>query len=304
MSREQVTEGYKQTEVGVIPEDWTCPSLEYLTDLIIDGTHYTPNYKSRGVPFLRVTDIQSSTLDMSRMKFVAAEEHQELQKRCNPQFGDLLLSKNGTIGLTKVIDWDWEFSIFVSLALIKVKKRKLSVHYLDQFFKSDFLHTQLRKRAKQGTVTNLHLEEIRELIIPIPPELKEQHVIASTLSDIDNLLASLDRLIAKKRDLKQATMQQLLTGKKRLSEFGEGKGYQKTEIGVIPEDWSITTLGHLTSVVSTGRSLIDRFTRGGYTFLSLSAFSKESEFFSLRLRSTINNRNPASKLAFGKSRFI
>jgi type I restriction enzyme S subunit len=71
----------------------------------------------------------------------------------------------------------------------------------------------------------------------------EQRAIATALSDVDALIAALDKLIAKKRHLKTATMQQLLTGKKRLPGFGEGKGYKQTEVGVIPEDWEMKDLG-------------------------------------------------------------
>jgi type I restriction enzyme S subunit len=73
------------------------------------------------------------------------------------------------------------------------------------------------------------------------------HSIATALSDVDALIAAMDKLIAKKRHLKTATMQQLLTGKKRLPGFGEGKGYKQTEVGVIPEDWDITTLKSVSS---------------------------------------------------------
>jgi type I restriction enzyme S subunit len=74
------------------------------------------------------------------------------------------------------------------------------------------------------------------------PKLEEQRLIAQALSDIDALITALDKLIAKKRHIKTATMQQLLTGKKRLPGFGEGKGYKKTDIGVIPEDWDYFAL--------------------------------------------------------------
>lgn len=79
--------------------------------------------------------------------------------------------------------------------------------------------------------------------IPLPYSDIEQQAIAETLSDIDNLIAGQEKLIAKKRDIKTATMQQLLTGKTRLPGFGEGKGYKQTDMGVLPEDWEITTLG-------------------------------------------------------------
>lgn len=95
----------------------------------------------------------------------------------------------------------------------------------------------------------LNLGNLRALLIAVP-SLREQRLIAQALSDVDALIAALDKLIAKKRNLKNATMQQLLTGKKRLPGFGEGQGYKQTEVGVIPEDWDLETIE---SVVPAGR---------------------------------------------------
>ena len=74
MNNEQLLEGYKQTEIGVIPEDWEAPKLEQMTNLIIDGTHLTPQYTNYGIPFLRVTDLQSSTIDLESLKFISNQE--------------------------------------------------------------------------------------------------------------------------------------------------------------------------------------------------------------------------------------
>lgn len=93
---------------------------------------------------------------------------------------------------------------------------------------------------------------IEEFKVAIPKSDKEQETIAQALSDVDALIAALDKLIAKKRHIKTATMQQLLTGKKRLPGFGEGKGYKKTDIGVIPEDWDVMSIKEITSLVTNG----------------------------------------------------
>jgi type I restriction enzyme S subunit len=242
--------GYKQTEVGVIPEDWSLVQLDKLANKIIDGTHHTPTYTKHGVPFLRVTDVQSNEIDFSKLKYVSIEEHEILIKRCKPEKGDLLLSKNGTIGIPKVVTWDWTFSVFVSLALIKLKKKKLSPEFLEQFFKSDYLDLQIKQKSKQGTVTNLHLEEIKEFLIPLPPFLKEQTAIANALSDVDALITSLEKLITKKRAIKTAAMQQLLTGKKRLPPFDlTHTGYKQTELGEIPEDWDVSKIANLAEII-------------------------------------------------------
>lgn len=116
-------------------------------------------------------------------------------------------------------------------------------HYLASQYEA------IRNLSNTGNQENLNGLIIKSIKIPIPP-LKEQVAIAQALSDVDALIASLDKLITKKRHLKTAAMQLLLTGKKRLPGFGEGKGYKQTEIGTIPEDWSVTSLGEI------GHSLI------------------------------------------------
>jgi type I restriction enzyme S subunit len=249
----EVKAGYKQTEVGVIPEEWVVKTLSEITTQIIDGTHFTPRYTTFGVPFLRVTDIQQSEIDFADLKFISPTEHSFLTRRCLPQKGDLLLSKNGTIGIPKVVTWDWEFSIFVSLALLKLRSELIGASFLEQFFRSDFLTQQIRQRSKQGTVTNLHLEEIREFNIPLPPTKVEQDAIATALSDVDGLLGGLDRLIAKKRDLKQAAMQQLLTGQTRLPGFHGG--------------WEVKRLGDLFNFSGGYSASRDQLSTEGHCYL-------------------------------------
>ncbi|EAY26248.1 restriction endonuclease subunit S [Microscilla marina] len=211
--RQVAPELYQKTELGWIPKDYSFVRLEDLTLKIIDGTHHTPKYTESGIPFLRVTDVQTKDINFDKLKFVSLEEHQILTKRCNPEKGDLLLSKNGTIGIPKVVDWDWEFSIFVSLALIKPNHRLINVEYLLYFLKSELIKNQIIRQAKQGTVTNLHLEEIREFKIAQPPSIQEQNNIVEKLNNLEKQIESEQKSFQKLKTLKQALMQDLLTGK-------------------------------------------------------------------------------------------
>jgi restriction endonuclease S subunit len=144
---------------------------------ITDGTHRTPEYISEGIPFLRVTDITQS--DRSK-KYISETEHNELLKRCHPQKGDILYSKNGTIGVAKLVDWDYAFSIFVSLALLKPKKNLVLPEFLESLMNTDFIQKQALSHSKSGTVTNLHLIEIRSFNVPIP-SLEVQREITEKL---------------------------------------------------------------------------------------------------------------------------
>ena len=202
----------KQTEIGEIPESWEVVRLAELCSKITDGTHRTPTYVNAGVPFLRVVDIQSTKIDWENVKWIPKHEHEELIKRCKPEKGDVLLSKNGTIGKTKVVDWEEEFSIFVSLCLLKVKHESLNNVYLAEFLTSNGL-PQIQKRGKKMTVTNLHLVEIRELLIPLPP-VPEQQKIAETLRIFDTKIAALEQETARLDELFHAMLDELMTGQR------------------------------------------------------------------------------------------
>ena len=208
----QAPELYKQSPLGWIPKEWEVEELQNLTKLITDGAHHTPNYTESGVPFLRVTDVQSNNIDFDRIKYVSKDEHLELIKRCNPEKGDILYSKNGTIGIPKLVDWEWEFSIFVSLALIKPKNERISSQYLLQVLSEEVIWKQIKQRAKQGTVTNLHLEEIREFLIPLPNE-HEQSLIFRKAQIINQKIRTEQQALAKYQQLKAGLLQDLLTGK-------------------------------------------------------------------------------------------
>lgn len=185
-----------------INPDWPMPTLQEVCDKITDGTHRTPNYTDSGVPFLRVTDITQSN---GSKKFISAEEHAELIRRCKPESGDVLYSKNGTIGVAKLIDWDWEFSIFVSLALLKPNRDRLDSRYLETFLNSDGALSQATARSKSGTVTNLHLEEINEMKIPLPP-LSEQEKIVAEIEAEQRLVEANRQLIERMEQKIAATL--------------------------------------------------------------------------------------------------
>jgi len=202
--------------LGKIPEHWEFVKLKFITEKIIDGAHFTPTYVDSGIPFLRVTDIQMPSINLSKVKFIPEEEHKELIKRCKPEKGDVLLSKNGTIGITKVIDWDWEFSTFVSLCLIKFKE-EVSPYYFSHFFNSSIVDQQIKVGSKTTSVTNLHLDKIKELIIAIPSGITEQNNICEHLNlklgEIDDIILKAEKSKEQLKFYRQSIISEAVTGK-------------------------------------------------------------------------------------------
>lgn len=201
--------------LGEVPEHWISSRLKYYTNQIVDGAHFTPTYSESGVPFLRVTDIHNSKIDMDNIKYIPEHEHLDLIQRCKPEKGDLLLSKNGTIGIPKLVDWDWEFSIFVSICLIKFKKN-LKAEFAEYFFKSYEIQEQIFGLIKKSTVINLHLDKIENFWFSIPP-LDEQIQIVEYLdnkiNELNNLISKAESAIQLMQERRTALISAAVTGK-------------------------------------------------------------------------------------------
>lgn len=224
----EVRPGYKQTELGIIPADWVVKSLGELAT-IKDGTHQTPRYVASGIPFFSVEHVTSG--NFRDTKFISEQEHRFLTRTSKIEKGDILMTRIGSIGECKLIDWDVEASYYVSLALLKVRAG-FSAAYIAHYSNSASFQKEIELHSLQSAIPKkINLGPISDVKVAIPPRA-EQHEIAEVLSDADALLAGLDRLIAKKRDLKQAAMQQLLTGQTRLPGFqGEWAVKRLAELG-------------------------------------------------------------------------
>jgi len=245
-----VPSGYKQTEVGVIPEDWNVVILSEITSEIGDGIHATPKYFTTGdYFFINGNNIQNGCIVITKdTKSTSTSEYNKYRKNLSDK--TLLLSINGTVGNVALYSGEPIF-LGKSAAYLNVHGNisRLLVFYLLQ---TAGVITYFNEGLTGTTIKNLGLATIRSTPVPLPPTLSEQEAIAETLSDADAFIESLEQLIAKKRQIKQGAMQELLTGKRRLPGFEIKKGYKQTEVGVIPEDWLVKTIGELCSCFSGG----------------------------------------------------
>jgi type I restriction enzyme S subunit len=214
----EVTPGYKQSEVGVIPEEWEVRNLSDVSRKITDGDHVTPMRTSQGYYLLSARNVLNGRIDVSDVDYVGFAEYQRMKQRCGPEAGDILISCSGTIGRVTVVPVGFECVLVRSAALAKIDPELADGVFLQFWLQGSKAQWQIASSVNQGAQPNLFLNHIERLLCPRPP-LPEQRAIATALSDVDGLLGALDRLIAKKRDLKQAAMQQLLTGQTRLPGF-------------------------------------------------------------------------------------
>jgi type I restriction enzyme S subunit len=203
-----------QTRLPGFSGKWEVKSLRDLCRAITDGTHFTPAYVANGVPFYSVENVTAN--DFKNTKFISVADHRKLIVRCKPERGDILLTRIGSIGDTRLIDWDLDASIYVSLALLKLKPG-INAKYLYAYTKSRQFVRDLEDRSLLNAAPKkTNMGEIGGVPIPVPcPE--EQTAIAAVLSDMDAEIAALEKRRHKTRLLKQGMMQKLLTGRIRLS---------------------------------------------------------------------------------------
>lgn len=182
---------------GILPEGWKLTELAELCSKITDGTHVTPKYTENGIPFISTSNINPFKLGLdfsTYKKFISVKDHIELTKRCKPERGDLLISKCGTIGRSKLVDVDYEFSIFVGLGLIKIKKDYVSGKFLEFILNSDIVQKQLEQLSPGSTRKTLPINKIGKIKILLPPLAEQHRIVASIESLLFHVNASRDRL--------------------------------------------------------------------------------------------------------------
>ncbi|PAU71786.1 restriction endonuclease subunit S [Vreelandella alkaliphila] len=266
--------GYKQTEVGVIPEDWKEVSVaEILTEISMGpfGSDIkVSNFVPAGVPVLNGANVSTHKLKDNFSNFVTEEKAKALKKAVASR-GDIVVTHRGTIGQISYIPNNSLFEKYVisqSQFRARFNSKTLPIWVVLYFLSPKGAQRLLEGKGHTGVPAIAQATTtFRKLKLPLPG-IKEQTAIANALSDVDALISELEKLIAKKQAIKTATMQQLLTGRTRLPQFalhedGTPKGYKHSELGEIPEDWELTQLSSIATVrggkrLPKGKSLSNR----------------------------------------------
>lgn len=180
------TEAYR----GSLQISGKTERLEELCTRITDGTHITPHYVDDGIPFVSVKDITGGKICLESSRRISREEHAQLVKRCKPERGDILLTKIGTIGYAKVVDIDEEFSIFVSLALLKPNMDRVLPQFIEHMLNSTIIRDQALADTRGVGNQNLVLKFIKEFKLPVPPMPEQLRIVA----ELDALKSQVDAL--------------------------------------------------------------------------------------------------------------
>jgi len=229
----EVRSGYRQTEVGIIPDEWQVPHLrQHLVQDATYGVVKAGAFQRSGIPMLRGGDIKGGSV-ADDQPLITPEKSAEYSRTLLRQH-DVVIALVGYPGESAVIP---ERLVGANISRAVGLLRPAST--LSPFFLACYLNSPngrrefLRPSAGSAQVV-VNLRALNKLRLPLP-SLPEQRAIAAALSDVDALLGGLDRLIAKKRDLKQAAMQQLLTGQTRLRGFSG--------------EWEVKRLGEIADVL-------------------------------------------------------
>lgn len=249
VAKQTIPAGYKQTEVGVIPEDWEATTVGQVTSWLSGGTpnRKREDYWQGDIPWISGSTLK--TLELETSDQFLTSEGVEAGSKMAPLDATLLLVRGSALhseiraGLV-VAPLCFNQDVKALIPNKSIVPRYLTIYLLA-------MENELLKLVSSAgnSAGVLDTELVKNFKFLQPPK-HEQTVIANVLSDSDALIGTLEQLIAKKQAIKSATMQQLLTGRTRLPQFalqpdGTPKGYKSSELGQIPEDWEVKTLRNM-----------------------------------------------------------
>lgn len=287
-----------------IPENWKWVTLGSILNKLTDGTHKTPKYTAEGVKFVSVKDMSNGFLSLENTKFISEEEHQELYARCNPEKGDLILSKVGTTGIPAIVNTTEPFSLFVSVALLKFDHRCIDAKYLYYMLMSPLVQSQATENTRGVGNKNWVLDAIASTMVVLPPLAEQKRIVIK----IEELLPYVDRYAAAyeklekfnakfPEDMKKSILQYAIQGKLVEQRAEEGTGEElfqqiqaekqrliaekkiKKEKALaeiaddeipfdIPESWKWVRLGSITNKLTDGSHNPPPNTGAGYPVIS------------------------------------
>lgn len=252
----------KQTEIGLIPNDWEVKSLGDVGEPCMCKRILKEQTSPTGdIPFYKI-----GTFGGIPDAYISRELFEHYKEQYSyPKKGTLLLSAAGTIG--RVVVFDGKDSYFQDSNIVWIENDETQVT-------NDFLfycYSRMQWKTEEGgIVSRLYNANLKSTSFISPKSIEEQQRIAKALSNVDALISTTEKLLQKKKNIKQGTMQELLIGKKRLPGFAKSNNTKMTELGEIPEDWEVKKLGEFTRIQAGGTpsTLFEEYWNGNIRWMN------------------------------------
>jgi type I restriction enzyme S subunit len=214
---------YKQSELGWIPKEWEVERLGEVAAKIQDGTHFSPKSTQGSFRYVTSKNIRFGYLDLENSCWISSKEHQEIFKRCDVSYGDVLLTKDGANTGNACLNTIHEpFSLLSSVAVVRMDGVHSISEFVLHYFLSPFCQQRFRDLMSGNAITRLTLIKIKSLILPFP-KLLEQKLISKRFYHLDVVIKNKEAHLTKLKSIKTALMQDLLTGKVQVSPDAEDK---------------------------------------------------------------------------------
>lgn len=234
-----VREGYKQTEIGVIPEKWDAKILSDVVNLIHGYQFRTTDFTEDGIAVIKIGNVNGTALNFENLSFISSDRYEEF-KQYEIQSNDILMSLTGNIGRVVEVS-NLPFTILQNYRVGKfepINHFEIAKKYLKYLLSSQIVLDRLGKLSNQSAQANFGKQDMDKINVPLPP-LPEQQKIAEILSTVDQKIDSIDSKIEETQTLKRGLMQRLLSEGIGHSEFKE------SEVGRIPAGWEVVELGEV-----------------------------------------------------------
>jgi type I restriction enzyme S subunit len=222
--RSEQTHKFKDSPLGRIPAEWKVVGLgeKMVSDLVTDGSHFSPgSLDDSEYMIATIENIRNGKIEVSSCKKISRKDYDYLTRNnCVPNTNDVLFTKDGTIGIVIKFSQKERIALLSSIAIIRTKDYILMPNFLAQYLKSNFIWIQLEVLSGGSALRRVVLRDIRSFKISLPP-LPEQERIAEILSQIDETIEKEVQNKEKLERLKRGLMEDLLTGKVKVSHLIE-----------------------------------------------------------------------------------
>ena len=212
---------YKESELGMIPKEWEVKIMDHLCDLITDGSHFSPKPLDVGEIIANVKDMDEFGINYEACTKISYKDFVTLKNQnCSPNKGDVLLSKDGTVGRVILFNDENSIVILSSIAILRPNNKLIS-EFLYGFLKSEYFNKQLLVKLSGSALKRIVLRDIKNLLVAFPMNQNEQRMMSERIIKIENKIQIEETLLQKYQSIKRGLMGDLLGGRKTVGDDGD-----------------------------------------------------------------------------------